>query len=139
MLVVPNTGEVLQIEAALGKVPAAVPFSVRLFTNNKTPASSDTETNYVEASGGGYAAIVLNASNWTTTPGAPAASVQPQQTFAFAGPLDGGASIFGYYVTDATGALLWAERRSAGSFTPANAGDLYKVTPRFTLGSVSGD
>lgn len=139
MLVVPNVGEVLQINALLGKTAPAVPFTLRLFTNNHIPASTDVTGDYVEAAGGGYAAINLNPASWVTTPGAPAVSLQPEQVFTFSGALTGPAAIFGYYVTDDDLVLLWAERRTAGAFTPAGAGDFYAVTPRFTLGSESDD
>lgn len=137
MLVVPNLGERLLLDAAVGKTPATA-WTLRLFTNNHIPASGDTEADYTEAADGGYAAIPLNAANWTTTPGAPTVTVQPEQTFTFTGALLGGASIYGYYLTDASGALVLAERLSA-VFMPTNPGDTVNVTARITLGSVSGD
>jgi hypothetical protein len=79
MLVVPNQGEALLLEAAVGKTTATA-WTLRLFTNNHTPSSADTEADYTEAVDGGYAAIALNAANWTTTPGAPSVTVQPRST-----------------------------------------------------------
>lgn len=137
MLVVPNQGEALLLEAAVGKTPATA-WTLRLFTNNHLPASGDTEADYIEAADGGYAAIALNAANWTTTPGTPTVAVQPQQTFTFTGALMGGAAIYGYYITNAAGALVYAERL-ASAFLPTNPGDTVKVTARLTLGSLSGD
>jgi hypothetical protein len=137
MLVVSNQGERLMLDAATGKTPAT-PWTVRLFTNNHVPSKDDTEDAYVEANGGGYIALPLDAADWTTVPGSPSASVQPAQLFAFTGALTGSPTIYGYYVTDGADRQVYAERLSA-EFTPANNGDFVRVTPRLTLGSVSGD
>ena len=137
-LVVPNQGERLMLDAATGKTTPATPWTLRLFVNNHTPANGDTEADYTEAAGGGYAAIPLDETAWTTTPGSPTASVQPQQTFTFTGALTANASIYGYYVTDDNDKLVYAEKLAA-PFQPQNLGDNLKVTARLTLGSVSGD
>lgn len=136
-LVVPNQGEALLLNAATGKT-AATQWTLRLFSNNKTPANTDTEADYTEVSGGGYAAIALTASNWSTTPGSPTSSSYPQQTFTFTGTIGGSGIAYGYYITNAAGALVFAERFSS-SFTPTNNGDTVKVTPVLTAASVSGD
>lgn len=136
-LVVCDQGEELLINAALGKT-AATQFTLRLFANNHTPAHGDTESNYTEAAGGGYAAIALTASNWTTTPGSPTSSAYPQQTFTFTGALTTNTTVYGYYITNAAGKLIYAELLSV-AFVPSNNGDTVKVTPTVTLASVSGD
>lgn len=136
-LVVPNQGEQIMLDAATGKT-AATAWTLRLFVNNHTPVNSDTEAQYTEAAGGGYAAIALTASNWVTTPGSPTSSAYPQQTFTFTGALTTNPTIYGYYVTNAGGKLLYAELLPQ-PFTPANPGDNVQVTPQLTLGSVSGD
>jgi len=136
-LVVPNQGEQLLLDAATGKA-AATQWTLRLFVNNHTPVNADTEANYTEASGGGYAAIALTAANWVTTPGSPTSSAYPQQTFTFTGGLTTNATVYGYYVTRADGKLVYAELL-AQPFTPANNGDTVQITPQLTLGSVSGD
>ena len=109
-------------------------FVLRLFTNSITPADTDVVGAYTEASGSGYAAKTLAKSGWTITTGNdPSDGVYAQQTFTFTGPLAGSATVYGYYVTDTTGAiLLWAERFPA-SLTPYNNGDNVKVTPKFQL------
>jgi hypothetical protein len=136
-LVVPNQGEQIMLDAATGKA-AATAWTLRLFANNVTPANSDTEAQYTEAAGGGYAAIALTAANWVTTPGSPTSSAYPQQTFTFTGVLTTNPTIYGYYITRADGKLIYAERLAA-AFTPANNGDNVQVTPVVTIGSVSGD
>lgn len=136
-LVVPDQGEQIMLDAATGKA-AATAWDLRLFKNNHTPVHTDTEADYTEAAGGGYASIALNPANWSTVPGSPTVSQQPTQVFTFAGPLTAGATVYGYYVTDAGGLLVYAELLTA-PFTPANAGDTISITPLLTFASVSGD
>lgn len=108
--------------------------TLKLYCSNTTPADTDTAGTYTEASGGGYAAITLTNGSWTVTVGNdPSDATYAQQTFTFTGALDSAVPIvYGYFVVDADGTLIWAERFSA-SFTPANNGDQIKVTPKFEL------
>ena len=109
-------------------------FTLRLFVNNITPADTDTAATYTEATGGGYAAITLTNGSFTVTVGNdPSDATYAQQTFTFTGALTTNPDIYGYYVTDADGVLIFAERRAAGTFTPAENGDTYKVTVAFQL------
>jgi len=110
-------------------------FTLKLFTTNITPADTDTAATYSgsEASGGGYAAQTLTNGSWTiTAANDPSDAVHPQVTFTFTGPLTGNATIYGYWVEDADGTLLWAEQLST-PFTPANNGDQLKITPVFQM------
>ena len=136
-LTVPNQGEVLMLEAALGKANASV-YTLRLFSNNHAPANTDTEANYTECAGGGYSAIALDASLWVTTPGAPTSSSYPEQTFTFTGATNAPGNVYGYYITNESGQLVMAEQL-AGVFVPANNGDTVKVTPNITFGSTTND
>src|SRR5690349_6733677 len=108
-LVVPNQGEQVLLDAATGKTAAST-LTLRLFSNNLTPGASTTEADVTEVAGGGYAGIALTAASWVTTPGSPTSSAYPQQTFTFTGATDSPGTIYGYYVTNAAGKLLWAER-----------------------------
>ena len=58
--------------------------------------------------------------------------------FTFTGATNAPGTIYGYYLTNAAGKLIYAERLAA-VFSPANNGDTVKVTPTMTFGSVSGD
>ncbi|KAF0234073.1 MAG: hypothetical protein FD177_985 [Desulfovibrionaceae bacterium] len=129
-LLMPNEGEAQALSVVLGKASAET-LTLKLFTSNTTPAEGDTSATYTEAAGGGYAAINLTGASWTVTPGAPTEAVYPQQSWTFTGALTSGATIYGYYVVGATsGKVYWAERITA--FTPANNGDVQRVTPKFT-------
>ena len=136
-LIVPDQGEQILLDAGLGKT-AATALTLRLYSNNQSPMHGDTEADYTEVAGGGYVPIPLTAGDWTTTPGSPTSSVQPLQTFTFSGPTNAPGTVYGYYITNAAGKLIYAELLAA-PFTPANNLDTVAVTPTITLGSISGD
>jgi len=107
--------------------------TLKLFCNDVTPDDTDTASTYTEASGGGYAAITLTSGSWTVTVADdPSDAVYAQQTFTFTGALTTNLTVYGYFVVDADGVLIWAEAFSS-SFTPANNGDTIKITPKFQL------
>lgn len=131
-LVVPNASEVIALKNFLNHTAPQDQY-LKLFVNNVTPGESDTEATYTEASGGGYTHIALTGSSWViATSGGLTTASYAQQTFTFTGALTTNPTIYGYYVVQQTsGSLLWAER-AASTFTPANNGDTYKVTPQIT-------
>lgn len=107
--------------------------TLRLYTNDKTPADGDTAASYTEATGGGYAAKTLTAGDWTISRvGGIDQAAYAQQTFEFTGALTTNPDVRGYYVTDADGVLQWAEKFDA-AFTPEESGPPLKVTPHFQL------
>lgn len=129
-LLVPNTGEVIALSLLVNKTsPENLVY--RLFATNITPAETDTAGTYTEAAGGGYSALTLTGASWTVTGGAPSNAAYAQQTYTFTGALTTNATIYGYYVTQATsGTLVLAETFT--SFTPAANGDNIKLTPQIT-------
>lgn len=135
-LVAPNAGEVRELELIVNKV-AQADLVLGLFANDVTPTSSTVLGDLTEPSGGGYATKTLTGANWTVTPGAPSEAAYAEQTFTFSG-VPTPATIYGYFVKHGT-VLLWAERLPSPPFTVSGAGDAVKVTPKKTLGSVSGD
>ncbi len=109
--------------------------TLKLFTNDYTPVQTSVAGSFTEASGGGYAAKTLTNGSWTVTVGNdPSDAVYAEQTFTFTGALSGSATVYGYFVVDADGTLVWAERFSS-SFQPANNGDTIKITPIFQISS----
>jgi len=106
--------------------------TLRLFVTNVTPAQ--TGVTYVEATGGGYAAITLTNGSWTITPANdPSDAVYVQQTFTFTGPLTTNGTVYGYYITDADDTIIYAE--AITPFEPLSNGDNIKITPKFQLSS----
>ena len=107
--------------------------TLKLFATDVTPADTDVAGTYTEATGGGYAALPLTNGSWTVTVGNdPSDAVYAQQTFTFTGALTTNPTVYGYFVVDADGTLVWAERLTA-AFTPANNGDNIKITPKFQM------
>ena len=129
-LVIPNQGESTGLSIFLGKTPIES-LRLRLFTNNITPGESDTAVTYTEASGSGYASVLLTAANWVISAGDPTSGTYPAITFEFTGALG---NVFGYYVTGETsGVVRWAERFDPLPFDVQAAGDQIIVTPSITL------
>ena len=131
MIVFPNGGEVLALGYVVNKlVPEDLRY--RLFTNNITPAETDTAASFTIASGGGYADKVLPGAGWTLTPGAPSVASYAEQEWVFTGPLTGNATIYGYIaVRDSTGDIVLAERLTTPR-QPVNPDDALRITPTIT-------
>lgn len=128
MINFPSQGRRLLLGALLGQ--AAIPgLALHLYTNNKTPADSDTEADYEEAPPGyGYAPVPLSPGDWSLGDGE---ATYPELTISFLGALG---NVYGYYVTHTgNGRLLWAERFADGPYNIANNGDQIMVAPHFTL------
>lgn len=131
-LVVPEVGQVVMLDAIVNDT-----LTLKLYSNNRTPALSDTAGSYTEVSGGGYADIDLLPAGWNTAGGEPGeAEYNVAQDFNFTGATSAPSTIYGYYVVNSDGVLMWAERFSADSipFVP-ESGSLIRITPRFTLGN----
>jgi len=106
--------------------------ALRLFATDVTPAQSGVT--YVEATGGGYAAITLTNGSWTiTSANDPSDAVYAEQTFTFTGALTTNSTVYGYYITDADDTVIYAEAFTP--FEPLSSGDNIKVTPKFQLSS----
>lgn len=107
--------------------------TLKLFCNDVTPTDTDTAVTYTEAAGGGYTAKTLTNGSWTVTPANdPSDATYVQQSFVFTGALTTNPNIYGYFVVNADGILVWAEALSA-AFTPANNGDTLNITPVFQI------
>lgn len=127
-LKIPNAGEAKLLGLMLGKDTMEV-YVLKLYSNNYTPAETDTAANFTELSGNGYAAINLTAASWTITAGDPCDATYPLQTFTFSGAAG---NVYGYYIVGQTsGTLLWAEKFTDGPYNITAAGDTIKVTPKF--------
>ena len=130
-LLAPNVGEQLLLEYMLN-FAAPTNVELRLYTNNLTPAYSDTLVSYTESSAAGYASLVLTGSLWTVaiSSGTTVANFA-QQTFSYTTS----ESVYGYFVTShSKGQVLWAERFSgAVPFNIPSGGGTVSITPRVTL------
>ena len=131
-----NTGAVDILNSFFNNVfPVSKDCKLKLFTNNHSPASTDTASTYTEAAGGGYTAITLSNGSWVQSLANSIEQVAyAQQTFGFTGALTTNPIVYGYYIVDgaASPALIAAGLLTA-PFTPANNGDQIQITPIIQL------
>jgi len=131
-LLVPNAGEARMLGLITGGATGLVSSTLRLFSNNQTPTSTHTLSDYTEAAFTGYSAVVQTGSSWTITPGAPSqAQANSASTFTCSGTTS--VSVYGYYVDVNSSTLMWAERFSDGPYTITNVGDKIIIQPVLTL------
>lgn len=113
-------------------VTAATNVELRLYSNNLTPALTDTISSYVESSAAGYAGITLTGAGWTvaTSSGTTVANYA-QQTFSYTTS----ENVYGYYATRVgNNQVLWAERFSGTvPFAIPSGGGSVSISPRVTL------
>jgi hypothetical protein len=128
-LLAPSVGEACLLDNALSQTtPEAL--TLKLYSNNKTPAAGDIASGYTEVSGGGYASKSLTRAGWNAASGTPAAKQYgTAQAFNFTGTV----TVYGYFIVGATsGTLYWAELMYPSGQT-FNNGDSCTVTPKITL------
>lgn len=124
---IPNASKKTMLEMVL----KAGDCTLRLYTNNKTPAAGDVAADYTEASGSGYSAKTLTAASWGVTSANPSVATYAIQTFTFSGALG---NVYGYYVTrNSDGKLLFAERPTDAPFPVTSSADTIAVTPTVNL------
>ena len=123
-------GEILLLQYIVGMVEAGNPV-LHLYSNDHTPTDTTVRgllTEVVTATG--YRAITLFSTNWTTTQvSGVTTAVYSEQTFNFAT----GATVYGYYVTDAANNLLWLERFSGAPFQIPDGGGTISIAAKLTL------
>lgn len=82
--------------------------TLKLYSNNVTPTSDNVAADFTEVVGGGYAAKTLEYVTWTILTGI--ASYNTIQTWTFSGATNAPGTIYGYFIVDGSGILVWAER-----------------------------
>lgn len=110
---------------------------IRLFKNDKVPANGDDVSDYTEADFSGYAEQDIT-SGWANpiTLNDKATLIGSTAVFTHNGGPTGN-SIYGYYIVDGNGDLLFAERNPAAPTTIDQLGETYAVAPLFTFSSES--
>lgn len=103
-----------------------------LFQNDYTPVQGSVIGDLTPANFSGYSGLELT-QNWTSP------VIDGTRWKTNADPIvqahsGGGVSnlIYGYYVVDGSGVLMYAERDPSGPRLMAGAGDVYTVVPRYT-------
>jgi len=112
-------------------------FSLKLGITDITPDGATELADYTEASGGGYVLLDVLGGDWTLEANSPRDIILSfQASFGFTGPLDGGATVYTWYLVDAATELVyWGGKRLDTPFTPAIAGDTLLMTPRIQAGN----
>lgn len=107
--------------------------TLRLYKNDKVPLDTDDAGDYTEADFTGYDPIPLDSwGNAYLNAGNIAEINEIVRTFEQTGTAVT-CLVYGYYVTDVDGDLVWAERNPAGSVNMNATGLTYSVLPRQTL------
>ena len=132
MLHIPLVGD-LQLLTDLISVWANT-LVIHLFQNNYTPVDGTVVGDFVEATFDGYG------SQGVSTWGSPTIVGPRGQTQAASNTWTKAAGtnpnlIYGYYILDGAGNLLWAERDPAAPIPMNVAMDTYTITPGFTTRS----
>lgn len=130
-LVVPDEGERRLLNYIVNKV-SPTNLILHLYTNSVSlSGESFTTASFTEASASGYAAVTLTGANWTvsTTTGVSSAVYNTSITFTFGV----GQSVYGYYVTDTSDNILWAEEFPGAPFTLPSGGGEISVRPQLQL------
>jgi hypothetical protein len=128
-LVCPDSAEILMLQYIVNMTSPDNRL-LKLFKNNVTPGESTVIGTLTEATQAGYAPVTLVGSSWTTTQSSGVTTaVYSERTFTFTT----GATIYGYYITTMTNALLWVERFSGAPFTLPDGGGEIAISPRLTL------
>lgn len=119
-LLVPDVGEDDVLQKWLNQS-----LTLKLYSNNISPAESDTAASYTEVSGGGYVAKTLIFADWVISGGI---ATYLKRDWTFTGAIGGSGIAYGYFIVDGSGTLLWAERFTT-PYTPI-ANSLVRVTPK---------
>lgn len=131
-LVIPNASEVKLLNNLLN-ISAPTNTILHLYSNNLTPSSTTVIGDVTETASGSYAAITLTSSSWTvaTSGGGITTASYAERTFN----ITTSATIYGYYITNLAGDLLWLERFTAAPFQLPGSGGQVLITSQLSLNS----
>jgi hypothetical protein len=119
--------------------PVTHDLTLKLYVNDISPAAADTSVSYTEMSTNAYVAKTLVQENWTTTSvtdpdgGDMAEAVYAQQEWTF-DDTGGANTIYGYFIVDEDGDVMWAQRFDTPRVV-GEIGDLLRLTPKKTYRS----
>ena len=119
------TGKQLILENTLGKT-APSDWTLHLFKTDVTPSGASVVGDFTESDGAGYSAQTMSPADWTIgTDGASGKKAQNvKETFTFTA----GATVYGYYVTNAAGTVLIGAENFGEAYTLGSSGGTVNVT-----------
>ncbi len=132
-LIVPNGSKKTLLEQTAG-IAVNVPAFVRLFQNNYTPVAATVAGDLTEANFSGYAAAAPAGGAVAGALDAENRAVATWNSITFTKNGATGNTIYGYYVTEMTGLLLWVERFDA-SIAMTVDGAFITLIPKLTAKS----
>lgn len=142
-LVVPNAGERKLLEYIVGKSSLANgQLVLRLYTNTVDLSNEQFSTgSFTEANGYGYSSVTLSGSNWnvsTNGTGISSAVYNTGITFSFSNSSSSSSSVSsinvqGYYVTNNSNEILWAEEFPGAPFSLPSTGGEIAIRPQVQL------
>lgn len=125
--IITQAGQLIFLEASLSDT-----IKLRLYSNNRTPSSTDTISDYTEVSAAGYAEKTFTGDDWTIeidelTDNYVAAL--DDQTFTMTET----ATVYGYFITSEDDTLILAERfPTAPQVLDSDGGNII-ITPQIGL------
>lgn len=108
-------------------------WTLRLYSNNKTPAASDTIASYTECTLTGYSAATLDTESFTNAASVSGVGSSNYSEITF-GPFTSAGVVYGYYITSPTSKVLWAERLLAAR-TIAGTSETIPITIKIGIDS----
>lgn len=137
--IVPQVAQELILNGMLGKTPVVTfPLTVKLYSNDVTPAQDDIAADYTEVTGGGYVDVdIPDGGDFDVVAGNPSQGEYNLGfiEYNFTGTTGGSGKVYGYYIVDANGVLVNAQRGDAADGITIENGSLVKVLPIFRLGN----
>lgn len=130
-LVVPNLSKVYLTKQAALPAQNFYPATIKLFQNNYIPVAGTVIGDLTEATFSGYAAQALAGGAVSGMLDASGRAVAQWNAVTFTKAGATGNTIYGYYVIDGSGNLLWAERFDS-SIAMNTDGAFIQLTPKFT-------
>ncbi len=123
-MIITTAARIQALSYLLAKDTTVKTLTLRLFSNNITVSDTTTTTELTEVSStNGYTPIALTGSSWSASVTGSSFSY-PTQTWTFTGPKG---NIYGYYITDSSGALILGEKFPTGPYNVQNNGDIINV------------
>jgi len=111
-------------------------YTLHLFVNNYTPLVTSVTANFTEPSGSWYSPIALVSWGTAFVNGSNQGEIDEVIRQWTAGGTVVSESVYGYFVTDSGGLLVWAELNPAGPQPMSMAGQTYSVLARLVEGDL---
>jgi hypothetical protein len=133
-IIVPDVGLTPLLEQLL-QLASIASYTYHLYTNNYTPIHGSVIGDFTEATSGafpGYAAQAATPWGTPTVASSVATSTAPMLTWTASSMPGSPVTIYGYYVDDGAGNLLWAELFQS-PVVVTNSGDSVNLIPLLTM------